>query len=84
MKPDKAVLKSAQSPLHEHLDGVMRPQTMSSWPTTAKYLTPTRDPQALAQWFLKVRTGKPCEIPGRFRAYHRSKCRRARHWNASV
>jgi len=53
MKPDKAVLKVLPKVLlHEHLDGVLRPQTIVELAHDAKYSElPTRDPQALAQWF---------------------------------
>src|SRR5579863_2845731 len=38
--------------LHEHLDGVLRPQTVIELAETAKYLKlPTNDPQALGTWF---------------------------------
>src|SRR6202142_3931423 len=38
--------------LHEHLDGVLRPQTIIELARTANYANlPTADPQALAQWF---------------------------------
>ena len=38
--------------LHEHLDGVLRPQTVIELAKTAKYQKlPTNDPQALGTWF---------------------------------
>jgi adenosine deaminase len=38
--------------LHEHLDGVLRPQTVVELATDAGYAgLPTADPDALAQWF---------------------------------
>ncbi len=53
MKLDQPVLKSLPKVLlHEHLDGVLRPQTVIDLATEAKYSSlPTRDPAALAQWF---------------------------------
>src|SRR5262249_4299502 len=38
--------------LHEHLDGVLRSQTVIELADSVKYTgLPTRDPQALAEWF---------------------------------
>jgi adenosine deaminase len=38
--------------LHEHLDGVLRPQTVIDLARETKYAElPTSDPDALAQWF---------------------------------
>jgi adenosine deaminase len=38
--------------LHEHLDGVLRPQTVIDLARQEKYADlPTSDPQALAEWF---------------------------------
>jgi adenosine deaminase len=38
--------------LHEHLDGVLRPQTVIELARAAKYAgLPTEDPDSLAQWF---------------------------------
>jgi adenosine deaminase len=38
--------------LHEHLDGVLRPQTVIELASRAGYVElPTADPEALAQWF---------------------------------
>src|SRR6266850_7712778 len=53
MKLDRTVLQSLPKVLlHEHLDGVLRPQTIVELAHDAKYSElPTRDPQALAQWF---------------------------------
>jgi adenosine deaminase len=53
MKPDKTLLRKLPKVLlHEHLDGVLRPQTVIELAKNAKYLKlPTNDPQALAQWF---------------------------------
>jgi len=53
MKLDQATLKTLPKVLlHEHLDGVLRPQTVIDLAAEAKYLElPTQDPQALAQWF---------------------------------
>jgi adenosine deaminase len=53
MKLDKPLLKSLPKVLlHEHLDGVLRPQTVIGLANDAKYRElPTRDPKQLAQWF---------------------------------
>jgi adenosine deaminase len=53
MKLDKTLLRKLPKVLlHEHLDGVLRPQTVIELANHAKYLKlPTKDPQALAQWF---------------------------------
>jgi len=53
MKFDKKLLRALPKVLlHEHLDGVLRPQTMVELASDAKYLElPTNDPQALAHWF---------------------------------
>ena len=38
--------------MHEHLDGVLRPQTVIDLAKETKYADlPTSDPAALAQWF---------------------------------
>jgi adenosine deaminase len=53
MKPDRALLQSLPKVLlHEHLDGVLRPQTVIELARAAKYAElPTQDPLALARWF---------------------------------
>src|ERR1700720_416659 len=53
MKLDKSLLTSLPKVLlHEHLDGVLRPQTVIDLAKETKYTElPTRDPAALAQWF---------------------------------
>src|SRR5580704_1319300 len=53
MKLDKTILKKLPKVLlHEHLDGVLRPQTVIDLAAKAKYPElPTQDPQALAEWF---------------------------------
>jgi adenosine deaminase len=53
MKPDKELLRRLPKVLlHEHLDGVLRPQTVIELAKEAEYLElPTADPLALAQWF---------------------------------
>ena len=53
MKPDTELLQSLPKVLlHEHLDGVLRPQTVIELAADAGYTElPTADPQALAQWF---------------------------------
>lgn len=53
MKLDRAVLHSLPKVLlHEHLDGVLRPQSVIELAEDARYSRlPTREPQALAQWF---------------------------------
>ena len=53
MKLDKGLLRALPKVLlHEHLDGVLRPQTVVELAKDAGYLKlPTDDPQALAQWF---------------------------------
>src|SRR5215469_7750210 len=53
MKLDKGLLRSLPKVLlHEHLDGVLRPQTVVELAKDTKYLKlPTDDPQVLAQWF---------------------------------
>jgi len=50
---DKQLLQSLPKVLlHEHLDGVLRPQTVVELARHAGYVDlPTSDPQALAQWF---------------------------------
>src|SRR5579863_8798478 len=49
--------------LHEHLDGVLRPQTIIDLAREAKYTKlPTEDPQALAEWFYRgANTGSLAE-----------------------
>ena len=53
MKLEQPVLKSLPKVLlHEHLDGVLRPQTVIELANDAKYVgLPTHDPAVLAQWF---------------------------------
>jgi len=53
MKLEKSLLKTLPKVLlHEHLDGVLRPQTVIELADSVQYADlPTRDPQALAQWF---------------------------------
>jgi adenosine deaminase len=53
MTLDRALLKTLPKVLlHEHLDGVLRAQTVIDLARNAKYLElPTEDPQGLAQWF---------------------------------
>ena len=53
MKLDHATAKSLPKVLlHEHLDGVLRPQTVIELARVEKYKDlPTSDPEALAQWF---------------------------------
>jgi adenosine deaminase len=53
MKLGKDLLRSLPKVLlHEHLDGVLRPQTVIELARDAGYAElPTADPQALAQWF---------------------------------
>jgi adenosine deaminase len=53
MKLDRALLQTLPKVLlHEHLDGVLRPQTIIDLARDVKYTElPTQDPQALAQWF---------------------------------
>src|SRR5262252_9015299 len=53
MKFDSKVLKRFPKVLlHEHLDGVLRPQTVMELARSAKYAQlPTQDSHELAQWF---------------------------------
>ena len=53
MNLDKELLQSVPKVLlHEHLDGVLRPQSVIELARDARYANlPTADPQALAQWF---------------------------------
>ena len=53
VKLDKTVLRRLPKVLlHEHLDGVLRPQTIVDLAHSAKYSKlPTRDPASLATWF---------------------------------
>jgi adenosine deaminase len=53
MKLTNALLRSLPKVLlHEHLDGVLRPQTVIELARDTKYSElPTDDPQALAEWF---------------------------------
>jgi len=53
MKLDKQLLRSLPKVLlHEHLDGVLRPQTVIELAKNGGYMDlPTTDPQALAKWF---------------------------------
>jgi adenosine deaminase len=53
MKFDKELLRSLPKVLlHEHLDGVLRPQTVIELAKDAGYAElPTADPHALGQWF---------------------------------
>ncbi len=53
MKLDRTVLQSLPKVLlHEHLDGVLRPQTIIELAKDSKYSElPNQDPQALGQWF---------------------------------
>jgi adenosine deaminase len=53
MALDRSLLKSLPKVLlHEHLDGVLRPQTVIELATAARYTDlPTTDPEALGQWF---------------------------------
>ena len=53
MKFDTGVLKSIPKVLlHEHLDGVLRPETVIDLAKSENYSSlPTQDPRELAQWF---------------------------------
>src|SRR5271165_675855 len=53
MRLDKARLSTLPKVLlHEHLDGVLRPQTVIDLAKETKYAElPTSDPEALAEWF---------------------------------
>src|SRR5258708_18116765 len=53
MKRDRKLLQSFPKVLlHEHLDGVLRPQTVIELAKDVGYMDlPTTDPQALAEWF---------------------------------
>jgi adenosine deaminase len=53
MKLDRKLLQSLPKVLlHEHLDGVLRPQTVIELAKDVSYMElPTTDPQALAKWF---------------------------------
>src|SRR5580698_2335315 len=55
MKPDRELLRSLPKVLlHEHLDGVLRPQTVIDLAKDARYAElPTADPEVLAQWFYR-------------------------------
>src|SRR5580704_9582884 len=55
MKLDTQLLQSLPKVLlHEHLDGVLRPQTVIDLAKDAKYTgLPTNDPDALSQWFFR-------------------------------
>src|SRR6266567_3813973 len=53
MKRDRKLFQSFPKVLlHEHLDGVLRPQTVIELAKDVGYMDlPTTDPQALAEWF---------------------------------
>jgi adenosine deaminase len=53
MKLDQSLLKKLPKVLlHEHLDGVLRPQTVVDLAADVNYAElPTRDPEALGRWF---------------------------------
>jgi adenosine deaminase len=53
MKLERSLLKALPKVLlHEHLDGVLRPLTVIALADRVKYSgLPTRDPEALGQWF---------------------------------
>ena len=53
MKVDSGLLRTLPKVLlHEHLDGVLRPQSVIDLARSAKYSElPTSDPAALAEWF---------------------------------
>src|ERR1700686_3132178 len=53
MKFDRSFIKSLPKVLlHEHLDGVLRPQTVIELAREVRYAElPTDDPEALAAWF---------------------------------
>src|SRR6202023_3212240 len=55
MKLDKKLLQSLPKVLlHEHLDGVLRPQTVIELARDAKYTQlPTDSPGALSEWFFR-------------------------------
>ena len=55
MKLDRQLLQSLPKVLlHEHLDGVLRPQTVIELAREAKYTQlPTSDPEALSEWFFR-------------------------------
>jgi adenosine deaminase len=55
VKPDKKLLHSLPKVLlHEHLDGVLRPQTVIDLAKNAGYAElPTAEPKALAEWFYR-------------------------------
>src|ERR1051325_691894 len=53
MRFDRSLLQSLPKVLlHEHLDGVLRPETVIELAGTAGYKDlPTKDPEALRKWF---------------------------------
>src|SRR6202049_1808241 len=55
VKLDKELLLSLPKVLlHEHLDGVLRPQSVTDLARDVKYTgLPTNDPDALSQWFFR-------------------------------
>src|SRR5580692_12242411 len=55
MNLDHTLIKSLPKVLlHEHLDGVLRPETVIDLAKTAGYEgLPTKNPEALAQWFFQ-------------------------------
>src|ERR1700692_2748447 len=55
MKLDNQLLQSLPKVLlHEHLDGILRPQSIIDLAKDAGYRNlPTTDPQALAEWFFR-------------------------------
>src|ERR1700737_5219136 len=55
MKLDQELLQSLPKVLlHEHLDGVLRPQTVIELAAQAHYTElPTADPRSLADWFYR-------------------------------
>src|SRR5271169_5628850 len=64
MKLDESAIRALPKVLlHEHLDGVLRPQTIIDLARQAKYTKlPTEDPQALAEWFYRgANTGSLAE-----------------------
>src|ERR1700757_2012023 len=55
LKLDHGVLQSLPKVLlHEHLDGVLRPETIIDLAKSTRYMQlPTEDPEALRQWFFQ-------------------------------
>ena len=86
MKLDRTLMKALPKVLlHEHLDGVLRPQTVIELADRVKYAgLPAHTPETLGQWFRQgANQGSLAKYLEGF-ATRSLACKRKRRWSASL